>query len=67
MVHTWLALQLLPLLGMLKAMVSAPGSAFASCMAALKVHWFAVVIWHTPSPGVLSASSLVELTVKAAG
>jgi hypothetical protein len=55
-----------PLLGMLKTMVSAPALALASWMAALKVHWFADVIPHNPSPGLLSASSAVELTVKIA-
>ena len=53
-----------PAPGIAKLMVSAPAEAFASSMAALKVHWSADVIWHNPLPGVLSASSSMELTIK---
>src|SRR5215210_7006054 len=52
--------------GMLKSMVSASAAVFASCMAALKVHWSPVAKAsesHVPL-GAASGSSAVELTVK---
>jgi hypothetical protein len=66
-VHTPLvALQPASVPGMLKSMVSASEEVFASCMAALKVHWSPVAEAsesHVPL-GAVSGSSAVELTVK---
>ena len=51
-------------LPMPKLIVSAPASAFASIMAARKVHSPGVAVWQTPSPGLASTASAVLLTVK---